>query len=107
MSSPCPLSLSVELPGNEPFPFLLRVALHKKEAAMEIAKAMTPSTTPMLIPVTFPDAKLFPPEDDDSEPAVEVGFSSDEVEDDTSLPISKGTELVDSEVLESGSHMKL
>ncbi|KAI1023949.1 hypothetical protein LB504_005282 [Fusarium proliferatum] len=107
LSSPCPLSLSVELPGDEPFPFLLFVALHKKKAAMEIARAMTPSTAPMLIPATFPNAKLFPPEDDDSDPAVEVVFSSDEVEDGTSLPVSKGTELVDPEVLESGSHVKL
>lgn len=94
------------LPGDEPFPFLLFLALHKKKAAIEIAKAMTPSTTPTLIPVIFPDAKLFPPEDDDSEPAVEVGLSSDEVEDGTSLPVSKGTEGVSQDFLDSVSLLK-
>lgn len=101
------MSLSVILPGDGPFPFLLFLALHKKKAAIEIAKAMTPSTTPTLIPVIFPDAKLSPPEDDDSEPAVEVGLSSDEVENSTSLPVSKGTEGVGQEFLDSVSLLRL
>ncbi|KAF5625467.1 hypothetical protein F25303_11367 [Fusarium sp. NRRL 25303] len=78
-----------------------------RKAAIEIAKAMTPSTTPTLIPVIFPDAKLSPPEDDDSEPAVEVGLSSDEVENSTSLPVSKGTEGVGQEFLDSVSLLRL
>lgn len=51
---------------------------------------MTPRTTPTLIPVIFPDEKLFPLEDDDPEPAVKAGLSSDEVEEDTYVSCQQG-----------------